>query len=241
MTLNLESPADSQTRVIPVDVEHGAIRVLLPFLAIAGFVAGYFLTTWLISVLNVDTAAGCIAFVVGLLVAGLVTLGANRLLRRLLPSGRSLLLSPEALELRDRRKSDSVPVRIDWNQRINVLMWRFSVPRTTVRAQKGWYMLGVQVLQDEAVLSLYTFMSPKDTAALPHSDTFKPLLARAAIQKGDVSLRELAEQRRLLQAEDERWQHGAEIQPGDFAVLMATIAEHQAEQARRDKADQAAS
>ncbi len=238
MTINLESPPDSQSRVIRVDVEHGPIRLLLPLLAIIGFVAGYFLATWLISALNVDTAGGCIAFLAGLGLAGFVTLTGNRLLGRLFPAGRTLRLSPEALEFRDRRNTGSI--RIDWNQRINVLAWRFTVPRTTVRAQKGWYMLGVQVLQDEAVLSLYTFMSPKAAAALPHADMFKPLLARAAIQKGDVSLRELAEQRRLLQAEDERWQHGAEIQPEDFALLINTVADHLDEQIRRERTDQAA-
>ncbi len=236
--MSVESFPDSQTRVIPVDVEHGPIRVLLPILAIAGFAAGYLLTTWLINALKIETASGCIAFLAGLIAAVVLTVGGNRLLGRLLPGGRSLLLSPAALEFRDRGETR---IHIDWNQRINVLTWRFTVPRTTVRAQKGWFVLGLQLLQDEAVLSLYTFMSQKDAATLPQYDTFKPLLPRAAVQKNEVSLRDLAEQRRLLQAEDERWQHGAEIQSGDFAVLMAAIAEHQAEQARGDKADQAAS
>ncbi len=239
MTINLESSPDSQTRVIPVDVEHGAIRVLLPVLAIGGFIAGFFLTTWLINTLNIDTASGCVAFLVGLGLAAFATLTGNRLLARLFPGGRSLCLGPDTLEFRDRKRSGTASVTIDWNQRINVLAWRFTVPRTTVRAQKGWYMLGIQLLQDDAVLSLYTFMSPQEAALVPHYDTFKPLLPRTAVQNNEISLRDLAEQRRLLQAEDERWQHGAEVQRADFAALIAAVAQRVAEQARQYKADQA--
>jgi hypothetical protein len=237
MTTNLESDSASQTRVIPLDVEHGAVRVLLPILAIVGFILGYVVATWVINALHVETASGCIAALAGLAVAGTFTIGGNRALARLLPSKRSLLLSPEALELREQMQQGQSTVRIDWEQRINVLAWRFTVQRATVRAQKGWYMLGVQLLQDSAVLSLYTFASPNDAAAMPHYEMFKSLMPRSAIQKSEVSLRELADQRRLLQAEDERWQHGAEVRQGDFTILMTTITQQMAVQARHDKAD----
>jgi hypothetical protein len=55
---------------------------------------------------------------------------------------------------------------------------------------------------------------------------FIPLASRAEMKKDKIPLREVSDQRRLLNAEDERWAHGSEVRREDFAALLTRIAEH---------------
>jgi len=142
------------------------------------------------------------------------------------PSGRTLSLSLEGLHLRDQRRNRSGETRIAWDQRINLLAWRFTVARGSARVPKGWIMLAMKLLQDDSQLIFYTFMPAKETATLPTYHVFTPLATRTAIDKGELSLREASEQRRLLKAENERWQDGAEIDRQDFVALLEIFNQH---------------
>ncbi len=163
---------------------------------------------------------------VGIVVAVLVAVVADRYLKRLWPSGRSLVVNSTGLQLRDQRKNRHQETRISWDQRVNILAWRFAVERGSARVPKGWNMLAMKLLQDEAEFVFYAFMPPKEASALPAYSTFTLLTSRSAIEKGDLSLREASEQRRLLKAEDERWQDGAEVRREDFGALVASIMQH---------------
>jgi hypothetical protein len=220
------SSVDTQTRIMPLDTEHGGVRLLLIVLTMTGFLAGYALMAGLITVLKLDVATGCLAFVAGIVAAILFALASDRLLKRLWPSGRTLILNSDGLQYQNQRKTGEREIRFAWDERINLLAWRFSVSRGTARAPKGWIVLGIQLLQDENQLSLYTLMPPKEATALPDYETFTLLLSRAAIEKGGVSLREASQQRRLLGAEDERWRHGAEVRREDFPLLIEAITRH---------------
>src|SRR6185436_15757361 len=107
---------------------------------------------------------------------------------------------PAGMQLRNARKTDSPDTRIDWDRRINWLAWRFAVARGSARVPKGWLMMGFQVSQDETQMTLYTFMPAKEAAAMPGYEQFTPLIGRAALEKGQLSIREGADQRRLLKA-----------------------------------------
>jgi hypothetical protein len=223
------SPADTQTvptRVMLLDTEHGGVRLLLIVLTVIGFLAGYALTTSLVAALKLDVATGCLAFIAGFVAAMALALAGERLLKRLWPSGRTLTLAPDGLRYQNRCKKDEREICFDWDRRINLLAWRFSVARGSARAPKGWIVLGLQLLQDESQLSLYTLMPPKEATALPDYEIFILLMSRAAIEKGGISLRELGEQRRLLGAEDARWRNGAEVRREDFPSLIAAITRH---------------
>jgi membrane protein implicated in regulation of membrane protease activity len=227
----LSTPADNpgydeQARVMPIDAEHAGIRLALPIITIAGFAAAYLLTSWLLAAVNVEVATGCIAFAVAIVAALLAAMLGDRFLKRLWPSGRALVLDNEGLRLRDQRKGRSDEIRLHWDQRINPQAWRFAVNRGSARVPKGWMMLGVQLLQDDAQLILYSFMSAKDAAALPAYSVFTPLVSRSTIEKGNLSIREMSEQRRLLKIEDERWRDGAEIRKDDFIVLLHALTDH---------------
>ena len=220
------SSTDSQTRIMPLDTEHGGVRLLLIVLTMLGFLAGYILTSALITALKLDVATGCVAFIAGIVAAMGFALAGDRVVKRLWPSGRSLILSAEGLQYQNRRKAGEHDIRFAWDRRINLLAWRFSVSRGTARAPKGWIVLGMQLLQDENQLSLYTLMPPKEAAVLADYALFTLLLSRAAIEKGGVPLREAARQRRLLGAEDERWRSGAEVRREDFPLLLEAITRH---------------
>jgi hypothetical protein len=222
----LGSSVDAQTHNMPLDTEHGGVRLLLIVLTMAGFLAGYVLTSALIAALKLDVATGCLAFLVGIAAAMAFALTGDRLLKRLWPSGRSLILSAEGLQYQNRRKAGEHEVSFAWDRRINLLAWRFSVSRGSARVPKGWIMLGMQLLQDENQLSLYTLMPPKEATALADFETFTLLLSRSAIEKGGIPLREATRQRRLLGAEDERWRNGAEVRREDFPLLLEAITRH---------------
>ncbi len=219
-------PIEGQTRTLLLDAEHAGIRLALPLLTVAGFAVGLAVATAISNVLNLSSVAGCLSFSLAIGLALLTAVLGDRVLKQRWPSGRSLALSPEGLRLRDLRKNRQHEAYLAWDRRFNLLAWRFAVQRGSARVPKGWQMLGLQLIQDEAQLTLYTFMPAKEAGALNGFGTFVPLTTRSAIEKGDLSLREMSEQRRLLKAEDERWRDGGEVRREDFPALWEEINAH---------------
>src|SRR5258708_30829848 len=111
-------------------------------------------------------------------------------MERIWSSGRSLSADPSGLALRDVRKRQNKVSRITWDQRVNPLFWRFAVRRGSGRVPRGWFMLGLQLLQDDTVVTLYTFMSEKSAKALTAYKAFVPLVHRTEIERDDIGLRE---------------------------------------------------
>jgi hypothetical protein len=216
------STAD-EDRVIPVDVEHQGIRLALPLLMVVGFVIGYILTSSLFNIVDNEIAVGCVPVIGAVIFALVLAAGGERVLKRTWHSGRSLLLNQSGLDLHDQRKGRQAQMHIDWAQRVNVLSWRFSVRRGSARIPKGWNMLALQLLQDDTLVTLYTFMPDKDAKAMPDFDVFKLLVPRAQLESNDMPLRDKIEQRRLHKAEDARWEDGAELRRQDFQALMETF------------------
>ncbi len=223
-----ELQTSSTPRVFPVDVEHAGIRLALPILIVGSGVLFYVVLSPLIgsvveSLLGVDALNGFASFGVALLGALGVGVLADRLLKRYWSSGRRLVLDTQALVLRDQRRGRTPQTRIVLDQRINVQSWRFTVRRSSPRAPSGWIMLACQLGQDDTQLILYTFMPPKRSATLPLLRVFSELAGRKDLEGGKLSLRETTEQRRLLKAENERWQDGAELQPESFASVLEAL------------------
>jgi hypothetical protein len=92
--------------------------------------------------------------------------------------------------------------------------------------QKGWIMLGLKLIQDDAEVTLYTFMPEKEANALPNFSQFTPLVSRTELESDKMPLREKGEQKRLLKAEQERWEDGAELRRQDFPVLIEALMPH---------------
>src|SRR5262249_5597283 len=168
-----------------------------------------------LNLLNIEIATACFAFVIAVGGSmGVASLGERRL-KDLWPSGRSLTLDGQGLELQDSRKGKESNIRMTWEQRINILAWRFVIDRRAAHVQRGAYMLCVQLLQDQSQVAIYTFMPSKEAEKLEQFSAFSALMPRATVdkEKSGLSIREVSEQRRLLKAEDSRWHEGAEIRP----------------------------
>src|SRR5204863_91436 len=114
----------------------------------------------------------------------------DRVLKNVWSSGRSLTVDGDHLEVVDKRRGRQGNLPIAWAQRINVLTWRFSVRRGSARIPKGWIMLALQLLQDDTLVTLYTFMPEKAAKAMPGFESFVLLAPRAQLESNDLPLRQ---------------------------------------------------
>jgi hypothetical protein len=218
----------SNVKIYPVDIEHLGFRIALPLITIGG---GVLIWLALINPLDDLLAAntGVIglgwvaAAALGMLLAILIGIVADRLLKRYWPSSRSLVINPDTLMLVDNNRKHPSQQTIHMDRRINPMLWRFLVMRSTPKAQSGWSMLAMQLAQDENEMILYTFISPKRAKVFPMYNLFRVLLNTKDSQNSKLGVRETAEQRRLRKLEQERWENGAELRPEDFLALVDTL------------------
>lgn len=215
---------DSNERSFPLDVEHSGIRLALPLIAIASFIG----LLWLLSNVLRGEENSCL----NILMASAGALGvmalADGVLKRVWKSGRTLSVNEHKITVRDARSKRASEVTFDLTQRVNVLAWRFTVKRGSPSAPRGSVLLAMQLLQNEESVALYTLISAKESDEAKFAE-FIPLMPRSSVIQEKLPLRELAQQRRLLQAEEQRWHEGAEMRRQDFIVLLETLKASHAE------------
>jgi hypothetical protein len=211
-------------RIFPLDVEHAGIRLTIPILAIGGFFSVYLGVMAASSSVNQDYI-GCAAFASGIVASILIAVLADRILKRVWPSSKRLVMDNSTLTYHDGRQSAGA-VTLTLNNRVNALTWRFTIKRSSAKAPRGWQMIGLQLLQDETRLSLFTFMSSTSAEQMPLYSLFTALIPRTALDKSDLPLREATIQRRLLAAEDDRWAAGLEVRREDFGELLKLLEPH---------------
>ncbi|HEX3051510.1 MAG TPA: hypothetical protein VHP83_12695 [Aggregatilineaceae bacterium] len=212
-------------RRIKVDTEHFGVRFLLPIITI-GVTLVFFVvsSTTLGAVADEGLNVHCITIPLSVLVLLGTAWLTERGLKRLMPSRRSAVLSADRLDVIDQRKKPTQVTRIDWGSTVNVQGWRFTVRRRT-RVPKGWLCLAMQLLQDEEAVILYTFISPDDSKTMAGFDNFVRLRPRKETIS-NTDLNAIADQRRLLKLEDERWNDGAEIAVDDFRAVVEMVRQH---------------
>lgn len=209
-------------RHITIDAEHFAVRFLVPVLAIVlTLVTHFVLLAVLDQLLDESVSTECLVLPVDLIVLIGAGYGADRLLKRLLPSRRHAILDDGGLTLVDERRKPAETRHIDWAKNFSVQTWRFRVKRRT-RVPKGWFCLAIQLLQDETDIIFYTFMSPEAAEKMPGYKNFTRLRPRKETQS-NTDLSAAAQQRRLLKLEDQRWNNGAEMKPEDFLAVVDTL------------------
>jgi hypothetical protein len=217
--------AASMTR-LPVDAEHLGIRIAVPLFAIVAFIVVLWLGPILFSVFNLaDSVVGLVVLPLAIAAAIGGSFLADRVLKSVWPSGRELLVDEHYLVFRQGRNSDIV---LTWDDRVNALCWRFTISRRG-RVPKGYFCLALQFIQDEDQITAYTFYNPQHIDELQKADAFTPLVPRKSLEDDRLSMRVAAQQRRLLQAENDRWESGAELEPDDFVKLWQIIQEHHVE------------
>lgn len=212
---------------LPVDVEHTGIRLAVPALAFGSLVLVLWGGPILLHLLNLgDSLLRSLLLPLAIAAAVGVAFLSDRLLKENWSSGRELLFDDRLVVFRQRGQAD---MAILWTERINLLAWRFTVSRRG-RVPKGHYCVAVQLLQDDRQITVYTFYAPKDFEHIPAGDRFTPLAPRSSLDDERLNLRVAGQQRRLFQAENDRWRDGAELESGNFAEFWQAVQQHQSAQ-----------
>lgn len=209
-----------------VDQEHNALRAAL----FAFFIAAWIVIYLVLDRLLRDTGLNLLALLIGLIAAFGATALAERVLKGRWTSGRVLVIDTAGVQLTHRGETQ---LDIAIARPVNLLLWRFIVRRRS-RVPKGWSVVACALREGDSLLSVYTLMSPQQIDALPQRERFHILEsdkadAKRASQKRSVEnlrvgeLRDAGEQRRLHDAERDRWMHGVELTPTDFSAYAAHV------------------
>lgn len=222
-TYSATAPSE-QGRTIKIDTEHFSVRFLVPIIMLGSAIIFHFVALRALEGAVDGVSPFCIVLPLDALVLFGAGYGAERVLKRLLPSQRGAKLTDQALVVTDARKSPPSVTAFEWDQTVNAAAWRFPIRQRT-RVPKGWFCMAVQLVQDEKEFIFYTFKSPKAAEETDHYDRFVRLRPRKETESS-TDLRAAAEQRRLLKLEDARWADGAEVSPEDFDAILGAVARH---------------
>ena len=164
-----------------------------------------------------------IAIIGSFIIAYAITAILEQALKRRWPSGRSIEVDVSGVRL---MQNGGIQQNVEADKPATTLLWRFQTKRRS-RVPKGWYLLACALEQDDASVSVYALISPDQFKKIEQSDRFKSLKAKSdpttATTRGRDDLLLAGEQRRLLQAENQRWQTGAEMTFDDFTAYLAAV------------------
>jgi hypothetical protein len=211
-------------RTYTLDSSHMGIRIAVLLAVFAGSILAYFaIVSPILRLFNTESLpVFCISTGSSLLIGLGIGWAAERGLRRIWPSGEWLRIEAERLATGDR---DGEKAAIRWADRINILSWYFEIHTRRAPVPKGWYCMACHLLQDEHAISVYTFIKPEIAEEFPQWPAFEKLISqKRATRRGDADLlNRTGEQGQLRAAEQERWATGREMQPDDFANLLAEL------------------
>jgi hypothetical protein len=210
---SMSKPKQPDENQYVIDPEHGPMRVAFVPIMVVGAFLSYMVMAPLLDPSGLNCVAMLFALFIGLLIAAI----SSRLIRAIWPGPRSLLMNSGTLTLQDKRHATANTIIL--TQQFNVLAWRFTVRQTSMRVPRGWMMMGCQVSQGEQTLVLYTFVPAKE-ADQERYEHFTALVSRKSLETGNFSLRDSKHYRRLLDAENDRWHNGGEMQRRDFADML---------------------
>lgn len=208
--------------VYHVDREHGSLRLIILLLFIGlwigiGIIAGFIFSS---------EGLNLLAILIGFFGAYGSTSLIERRLKTRWRSGRAVEVTNEFVRVVKRGITES---ELQAGQAVTPLLWRFQI-RKRARIPKGWWMYALGLEGDNAVITVYTFMSPTQSEAYALTPEFK-LLEGKKKQTGKqqhpimetTTLRAAGEERRLRAAEEFRWVSGAEMTSDDFMRYVEQI------------------
>lgn len=208
---------DSSTLEIPVDADHGSLRLTI----VVAFLVLLVISYMLIDRFFPSQGINIIAIFVGFAATYFIAQWAENWLKKRWPSGRVVQIDPDGVRVHSRGK---VQIEIDGQQQVNFLPWRFTVKKRA-RVQKGWYVVACALEQDGVYLPVYTFMPPKQFEAMILHRHFEALIKQKDLRQPDAerNLRLAGQQRRLNIAEEARWMNGAEMSAADFEMYLTRL------------------
>lgn len=207
-----------------VDQEHGRLRAAL----FAFFIIVWILVYFILDRLLRNSGLNLLAILIGLVSGFAATAVAERVLKGRWTSGRTLVVEDTGVQL---KQQGEVQTAIATERAVELLLWRFIVRRRS-RVPKGWSVVACALREGDSLLSVYTLMSPQQVGALPQLERFRVLESdkpkgrrnKERLENLRVGeLRDAGEQRRLRDAEQDRWMYGVEMTPSDFSTYTARI------------------
>jgi hypothetical protein len=206
------------TLTISVDSEHGALRLVVILTFIIVWIAGFVVVSLLIP----NNGLSLLAILIGFGAAYGITTLVERFLKQRWPSGRAVQVDRNGVKLLHKGALQREMMSED---PVNTLLWTFKIAKRA-RVPKGWSMLGCALEYENVYLTVYTFMPPTQVETLDMAQQFKKLISQRKGQ-GQAEMREdlrvAGEQRRLRDAETNRWMEGAEMTPSDFIAYVNRI------------------
>ena len=214
----MNSEAVAQTLTIPVDKEHGGIRLVVIIVFVGTWIAGFFLVNMLLS----GTGISLLSIIIAFGIAYGASAGLEAILKRRWPSGRVVQVEHDGVKL---IKKGTLQKEMMSEDPVSVILWSFTVSKRA-RVPKGWSMLGCALEYEGEYLAVYGFLSPAQVEAFELAPNFKKLVGKR--KQADVpgvrdDLRIAGEQRRLRDAEAHRWIEGAEMQADDLITYVKRI------------------
>jgi hypothetical protein len=209
---------EAPSLTIPVDPEHGALRLSVTAMFLFFLVAGYIAANMIIRVEGINIIAVLLALVGAWLLTNLIE---NQLKRRW-PSGRSVQVDEQGVRIVSKGR---VEADINGQLQVNPLGWRFPIKKRT-RVPKGWFVVAMALEQEGNYVAVYSFMSPEAFQKMPLASHFTLLPSPNELKKsqsGERDLRLAGQYRRLFSAEQIRWMSGAEMTNSDFEMYMARL------------------
>jgi hypothetical protein len=202
------------TLVLPVDREHTGIRLVGCGSLVIVWVLAFGVSTVL---LRLNPLFGLL---LALIAAVLVTMLVERTLKGNWLSGRELFADEAQILL---RKRGEIERTINPQQHVNVLSWHFVVDRSR-RVRKGWHVVGLSLEQEGEFVPVYTLASPENFEAITKIHPFTKLeRPKPTDDKTKANLRQAGEQRRLLEAEQDRGYNGAELTVDEFIAYLSHL------------------
>jgi hypothetical protein len=211
----MDSSIDTSRMSIPVDSEHGALRMSVVLI----FVGSWAITYAIANALITSEGFNIIALILAFVVSGLAARFSEQGLQKRWPSGRTLETGDTRISVALKGVTQ-LEVRTD--EPFSILLWRFQTKRRS-RVPKGWYVVACALEQDDNYLTVYSFASPQQAQVLHDKIRFATLTSEKDAKAKDTrqdSLRFAGEQRRLRLAETFRWNSGAEMSFADFERFL---------------------
>lgn len=216
----METPVSTTTIAFPVDSEHGALRSAIFGLFFVIWVIGYLVVSALIPAEGLNIIAGIAGFG---LAALLVSLVIEPYLRKRWPSGRTLQMDDQTIQL---VKGEKTQKTIHTQEPMSILLWNFKIKQKRNRVPSGWFVMACALEQDDNYLPVYTLASPEQAETLNAIARFVTLISdkeNKAKNARQDTLRVAGEQRRLRLAETFRWTEGAELSCSDFEQFLTRL------------------
>ena len=210
------SQDNPQTLRLPVDPEPTSLRLIV----LVSFLVGLVLGVWLSDIAFRWGTCSMLGFGAGIATGVVLMLITEKLLKPVWKSNRWVRVTQDEIAF---LQGEKVKRGINPSQQVNVTQWRFTIKRRS-RAEKGWYMVGIALEQDDVYLPIYTLMSPERFEAMPTAGQYEELTIRREdvlkkSAKGD-DIKLAGVQRQLYIAETARGIDGVEMLPDDFDILL---------------------